>query len=134
MLTRRFFVAGLIAAPLVVQVDRLMPLRGTPYDPWVQFQTWPIGTPQPFADVLDSRGNTVTRSFGGLMRLSTLNAQRAKWEAQYGRLFTILTQDDRGRPGFGLSPLRLRYAPGGCWKTAGNFTPYVPHLDRSLRA
>lgn len=78
MLTRRWFLGGLIAAPVVLQADRLMPIRGTPYDPWVRFQTWPIGEPQPMDEVLTTRGNTVTNSYGGVVRLSTFRRIRAE--------------------------------------------------------
>lgn len=43
MLTRRFVLGGLIAAPAVVAFGQLMPLRGTKYDPMVTLQSWPVG-------------------------------------------------------------------------------------------
>ena len=43
MLSRRNLLAGLFAAPAVVAIDSLMPLRGIKFDPVVRLQSWPIG-------------------------------------------------------------------------------------------
>jgi hypothetical protein len=44
MLSRRSFIASLIAMPAVVHASNLMPLRGIKFDPIVRLQSWPIGT------------------------------------------------------------------------------------------
>ncbi len=43
MLSRRNLLAGLVAAPAVVAVGSLMPLRGIKFDPIIRLQSWPIG-------------------------------------------------------------------------------------------
>jgi hypothetical protein len=43
VLSRRFVLGGLLAAPAVVAARHLMPLRGIKYDPMVTLQSWPVG-------------------------------------------------------------------------------------------
>jgi hypothetical protein len=44
VLSRRSLLGGLLAAPAIVAVGSLMPLRGIKYDPLIRVQSWPIGT------------------------------------------------------------------------------------------
>lgn len=52
IIQRRRFLIGLIsalAAPAIVRVQNIMPVRTlVDPDPWVSFQSWPIGTTPPF--------------------------------------------------------------------------------------
>ncbi len=136
MLTRRWFLGGLIAAPVVLQADRLMPIRGTPYDPWVRFQTWPIGEPQPMDEVLTTRGNTVTNSYGGVVRLSTFRRIRAE------QAFPLHFEFTRPMPTPGLEGWE-REAQGEHdaivrWMEMGNWVPSIPsrppHAPGLIRA
>jgi len=43
MLSRRFLLGGLIAAPAVIAAGHLMPLRGIKFDPIYRIQSWPVG-------------------------------------------------------------------------------------------
>jgi len=49
-MNRRSYLTGLIAAPAIVPFSSLMPIRGiimSVSDPYVSFQSWPIGGPLP---------------------------------------------------------------------------------------
>jgi hypothetical protein len=43
MISRRFFLTGALAAPVVVAASNLVPLRGIKFDPIMRVQSWPIG-------------------------------------------------------------------------------------------
>ena len=44
MVSRRKFLAGLLAVPAVVSFSSLMPIRGVKYDPIIRLQSWKFGT------------------------------------------------------------------------------------------
>lgn len=48
--SRRWVLGGLIAAPAVVALSNIMPVRGEVFDLWVRYQSWPFGTePEPIS-------------------------------------------------------------------------------------
>lgn len=73
MLHRRQFLAGtfsVLAAPAIVRASSIMPVSAMAItDPWVSFQSWPLGLPNPDRfvsgyDVL-SRARAICEMTGG---------------------------------------------------------------------
>lgn len=78
IIQRRNFLIGLVsmlAAPAIVRAENIMPVRKLIItDPWVSFQSWPIGSLQPTARLVEgydllSRARVICQMTGGSVHI-----------------------------------------------------------------